>query len=315
MIDKATNDNGSSPFGLMFHHFIDGDKHPSAQGAISSEEFEKIIDRFVNDSRVLRAEEWAYKAEKNKLRNGEVCVTLDDGLRCQVDVALPVLRRKKLTAFWFVQSGVLVGDYGVLEIFRRFRNEFFPSVTNFYQSFFLQAFGLEYEKEIRSIRNIIPDDFLKIFKFYSEEDRIFRYVRDEVLKAHRYEEVMMGLIRSMGVDVETLAENLYLDNACIKELEGEGHIFGLHSHNHPTCLEDLLKNNQWHEYEKNYEILSGILIAPPFTMAHPCNSYNSDTLKILSNLGIRIGFCSNMNKKSYSNLEFPREDSANLKYI
>ena len=127
MIGSAADNKSSAPFGLMFHHFIGGDKYPSAQGAISSEEFEKIIDRYLSESRILCAEEWAYKAENNKLRNGEVCVTLDDGLQCQVDVALPVLESKGLTAFWFVQSGILVGDFGVLEVFRRFRNEYFSS--------------------------------------------------------------------------------------------------------------------------------------------------------------------------------------------
>ena len=124
----------------MFHHFVNRDKHLATQGAISLDAFEKIIDRFIDNFNVLRAEEWVYKAENNKLTEGEVCVTFDDGLRCQADIALPVLKRKGLTAFWFVQSGILVGDVGVLEVFRRFRNEYFPSVVDFYRSFFSVAF-------------------------------------------------------------------------------------------------------------------------------------------------------------------------------
>ena len=311
-MDKATNNSGSGSFGLMFHHFVGGDKHPSAQGAISLEDFEKIIDRFISDFKVLRAEEWAYKAESNKLKKGEVCVTFDDGLMCQVDVALPVLKSRGLTAFWFVQSGVLVGDVGVLEVFRRFRYEYFTSVEDFYLSFFSLVFGLESEKIIHQIAKNIPNEYLRGFKFYSEGDRVFRYVRDEILGPQQYIDAMESLIHSMKTNVEKLSQNLFLDKASVKELDSEGHIFGLHSHSHPTCLAGLPEKDQRYEYEKNYEILSEILRIPPFTMAHPCNSYNTDTLNILSSLGIRIGFCSNMHKKSYSNLEFPREDSANL---
>ncbi len=312
MANKGNSNSSLRSYGLMFHHFVGRDKHLAAQGAISLDAFEKIIDRFIDNFNVLRAEEWVYKAENNKLTEGEVCVTFDDGLRCQADVALPVLKRKGLTAFWFVQSGVLVGDVGVLEVFRRFRNEYFPSVVDFYRSFFSVAFGPDSEKVIRQIKKKIPGEFLKDFEFYSEEDRVFRYVRDQVLEPQQYVDIMTSLIHSMKSDVKQLSQNLFVDKVLIKMLENEGHIFGLHSHSHPTCLAELPEKNQRMEYEKNYDILSEILMIPPFTMAHPCNSYNDETLKILRGLGIRIGFRSNMSKKNYSSLEFPREDSANL---
>ena len=54
-------------------------------------------------------------------------------------------------------------------------------------------------------------------------------------------------------------------------------------------------------------------------MSHPCNSYNEITLKILSNIGIKIGFRSNMGSKDlikeYKNLQLPREDAANILHL
>ena len=44
-------------------------------------------------------------------------------------------------------------------------------------------------------------------------------------------------------------------------------------------------------------------------MSHPSNSYNLDTLKILKNLGITMGFCADM-IPTRSNLEIPRQDSS-----
>ena len=48
-------------------------------------------------------------------------------------------------------------------------------------------------------------------------------------------------------------------------------------------------------------------------MSHPCGNYNPETLKILSDLKIKIGFRSNVNIPNIkSNLEIPRVDHANL---
>ena len=48
-------------------------------------------------------------------------------------------------------------------------------------------------------------------------------------------------------------------------------------------------------------------------MSHPCGDYNQDTLNILSNLNIEIGFRSNMSVKDIiSPLEIPREDHSNV---
>ncbi len=300
------------PFGAMFHYFHGGDKHPSAQGTISSVQFEQILDRLTSAIKVLRAEEWAYKAENGRLDPGDVCLTFDDALRSQFDIALPVLRQRGLTAFWFVQSGVLTGDAGLLEVFRRFRNEHFPSIQDFYQAFYSRALASVPDATAKRISAAIPDDYLQEFTFYSVEDRRFRFVRDRVLQPEDYAAIMNDLMQSMHVSSQALSGDLTLDKTCLQKLENEGHIIGLHSHSHPTCLAGLPKEKQRAEYVTNYEILREILAEPPRTMAHPCNSYSTDTLEILRSLGIRIGFRSNTTMPDYSSLELPRKDSADL---
>ena len=48
-------------------------------------------------------------------------------------------------------------------------------------------------------------------------------------------------------------------------------------------------------------------------MSHPCGSYNEDTIKVLSNLKIKIGFRANMNVKDVlGKYEIPREDHSNI---
>ena len=297
----------STAYGLMFHYFHDGERHPVAQGTVSAPEFEESLDRFASGGKLLGAGEWAFKADRNELREGEACLTFDDGLRCQADVALPALKERGLTAFWFPQSNILTGDVGLLEVFRRFRSECFGSLSEFYEAFFSLALGPSVGVDAG-----MPDDYLEEFAFYSFEDRVFRYVRDRVLGSEKYADVMRDLMRTRDTSVETLSDRLFLTQECIRELERGGHVIGLHSHSHPSLLGELSEDRQRLEYETNYEVLSGILVAPPVSVAHPQNSYSAFTLTILRGLGIRLGFRSNMTLPRHSNLEFPRKDISDL---
>src|SRR6266550_8962669 len=93
---------GMRPHGIMFHHFWDErGKHPRGQGAISGDELRAMI-QFLGRDRILPAREWMEKAAAGTLREGDLCLTFDDNLRCQWDVARPVLRELGTTAFWFV---------------------------------------------------------------------------------------------------------------------------------------------------------------------------------------------------------------------
>lgn len=297
--------------GLMFHYFHDGLKYKPSQGSISKTQFKNILNK-VGIENIFPANEWARRAEEGLLEKGDICLTFDDGLRCQYDIALPVLRKQKLTAFWFVNSSILVGEIGVLEVYRRFRNEYFPSMNAFYNSFFSTALKSPYGKAVDKGLNTFPANYLSEFKFYTEEDRKFRYIRDKVLGPEGYESIINNLIQFKGLKIEEIAKGLWLEKDHLFTLKKEEHIIGIHSHSHPTSMADLSYEDQKIEYKKNFEILSNILKEKPFTMAHPCNSYSDETLEILSSIGIRLGFCSNMIKTDYSLLELPRKDSASL---
>ena len=73
------------------------------------------------------------------------------------------------------------------------------------------------------------------------------------------------------------------------------------------------KAEQEQEYRHNLDHLSKVTGVRPHSMSHPCNSYSSQTLELLYEMDIKIGFRSNMAQDSaHGLLEFPREDHANL---
>ena len=87
----------------MFHHFHDDGIHSKSQGSISKDAFYKLI-KFIGKKNILDADIFFEKFKENKLKKNEVCLTFDDGIKCQVDVVLPVLEDLKIKSFFFPYS-------------------------------------------------------------------------------------------------------------------------------------------------------------------------------------------------------------------
>jgi len=299
------------PHGIMFHHFHSA-QHPAGQDSISADQLARIIAR-IGRARILPARQWMRCALTATLRPTDVCLTFDDNLQCQYEVALPVLESFGLTAFWFVPTSVCQGKIERLEVYRYFRSTRFERVEDFYHAFFEAVEATEHAELVRSsLARFEPREYLKPFPFYSDADREFRFVRDEVLGPQRYVEVMDGMLARSGVDLLDVARRLWMNDPQLQHLHSMGHVVGLQSHTHPTRIERLSIDDQRKEYRENFEHLRGVLGEPPEAMSHPCNSYTRDTLSVLRELGISLGFRANMEGGGGSELEYPREDHANL---
>jgi peptidoglycan/xylan/chitin deacetylase (PgdA/CDA1 family) len=299
------------PHGIMFHHFHGG-RHPVGQGSISAQDFTSLIE-FLGPERFLSAQDWMALSIEGTLEPGHLCLTFDDGLLCQYDIAKSVMARFGLNGFWFVYSSAIQGGMERLEIYRYFRNTCFDNIDRFYDLFFATVKKDCPEKYEDGLDEFDSDLYLIDHKFYTLNDKIFRYFRDIVLKESKYHKVMEKIIQSFDMKWTDLGKDLWLTADHLKELDSQGHCIGLHSFSHPTRMEDLSADGQMSEYSMNYDHLSGILGKPPSAMSHPCNSYSQETLAILHAMGIHLGFRANMNPdKPVSMLEWPREDHANV---
>jgi peptidoglycan/xylan/chitin deacetylase (PgdA/CDA1 family) len=295
----------------MFHHFHN-ERHIKGQGSISAETFDDML-HFVGIDNILPAEEWYRRAVTGELKDTDLCITFDDNLLCQYDVAYPVLKHYGLTAFWFIYTSPLQGELERIEVYRHFRFSLFKDIGDFYKAFHEAVQQSIYHQQVeKTLKGFNPSHYSIEFPFYTEEDRIFRYVRDQVLGPQPYNKIMDQMIEEHNLDIEQLRGQLWMNEAHLKKLDQEGHLIGLHSHTHPTNIGDLPQKEQKYEYEKNAEILTNLLGKKPLTMSHPCNSYNPETLQLLKQLGIKLGFRANMFGSYHSPYEFPREDHANI---
>lgn len=296
----------------MFHHFRNL-LHPAGQGAISADEFEDII-KFVGKDRILSPQEWLDKSLNNKLNSGDLCLTFDDNLRCQFDVAYPVLKAHGLQAFWFINTFPFEGKIDNLEMFRHFRTTQYKKIEDFYEDFFEAVNKCMTGEEVQTaLKSFDSENYLKDFAFYTPEDKKFRFTRDKVLGPQNYNKVMDYMIDHSDYDRATEAKNLWMKAENIQELESQGHMIGLHSHSHPTQFASLSAREQKEEVKTNLTFLTDILGKKPRCMSHPCNSYNQDSLNILKEHEVVLGFRSNMvDVENELNLEYPREDHVNV---
>ena len=314
------NKNNNFYHGIMFHHFHDNGIHTKGQGSIDKDDFYKMIN-FIGRNNILDAEVFYEKLKNNKLKNNEVCLTFDDAVRCQIDIALPILEELKIKSFFFVYTSMFKDKPDNLEFFRYFRINFFKSIDEFYENFYKVL-----DKDLKSFfeknSHVIKDKKTK-FPFYSVSDIKFRLVRDFFLTQNQYEDIMFLLFREKQFNHNDFSKKLFFQKNDLQTLDNLGHLIGLHSHNHPTLLEKLSYDEQKSEYETCISITSDILDKPKNEikcMSHPCGSYNSDTLEILNELGIELGFKQimtiekekGMKKINNSFLEIARQDHADI---
>lgn len=309
--------------GIMFHHFHDDGIHTKGQGSISQDDLYKLI-KFIGRSNILDADVFFEKFKEKKLKKREVCLTFDDGIKCQIDVALPVLEDFKIKSFFFVYTSLFRGGGGQpdnLEIFRYFRMNYFNNVNDFYINFY-NLLNNDLSNFFKNNEEKIKNNKIK-FPHYSVEDIKFRLVRDIFLKKSDYENIMFLMINEKKFKYKKFYSKLFFSDEDLRNLNKLGHTIGLHSHSHPTLMEKLDYSDQEKEYKKCVSIISKILGKSGDTikyMSHPCGSYNEDTLQILKKLGIELGFKDimtiekekGMNKINNSFLEIARQDHADI---
>ncbi len=303
----------SYPYGIMFHHFHDKDKHQKSQGSISASQFEKIICSFSHQN-IITPEDWVFNLTNGTLEKNKVCITFDDNLKSQYDVAIKILNKYKLKAFFFVNTAIYEGKYDRLEIYRHFRENYFENLSEFYEKFFERLRLIKLKCDIDAIsKNIDFSQYKADYIFYTDDDRKFRYFRDEVLGEEKYFHLMDTWLADNKVCQKSLVSKLWLSIEEIAKLNSEGHIIGLHTHTHPTNLATLNYERQKEEFYKNHEILTEIISSPIKAVSYPSGSYNDDTLSITRLLDIKVGFVDNINKgKKNSQLEIPRENHTNV---
>lgn len=300
----------------MFHRFHKDGKKPQGKGSVSQKNFEKII-KLIGIKNILSPTEWLYKLKSKKLKKKDVCLTFDDGLRSQFKYALPVLKKYKIKAFWFVFSSVYEKKIDENELFNQLIFKKFDN-SRIFQEKFLKT--IQFNKKIFNSKKFLKylKQNKKLYPILSNDDIRYRFIRNVHLKRNDLINQMSKFLNIKKKDYKK-ALSIWMSKKQVKELSKLGHNIGLHSHTHDLDFKRLSKKKQTLEYKKNFNEIFKITKIKPNAMSHPLNSYDNKTLKILKKLNIVCGFRSNListGKINKSNLEIARNDPAYIfKYL
>ena len=158
---------------VMFHHFHNA-QHPPSQGSLSSSDFIQMIDWLNKHYSILGASQYKEKFENGTLKNTDICMSFDDALKCQYDIAVPVMERLGIEAFFFVYSSAFGHNPDPLEIYRYFRTACYADIDNFYERFFYSVEQIDAEEFSRHHAKYLELNYLAAFPFYTENDKWFR---------------------------------------------------------------------------------------------------------------------------------------------
>lgn len=288
------------PRGVMLHHFHRPGQTPVAD-SLAAEQLHQLLDRL--DARLHDAGEFAHRHAAGTLPDDAMCLTFDDTLASQYEIAAPVLAERGLRAFFFCQTAPLAGDVPSQTLHRRFRQECFSAPREFYQAFF-DACPMDVREQLADTS---VAEYLQDHTFCTDDDRRFRIARDRLLGPEGYEQLMDRLISLAGQSRESLSRDVWMSREHVAELHAAGHVIGLHSHTHPSRIGTMSEAQQRQEYARNVEVLRHITGDAPTAVSHPCNGYTPVTLKVLSEMGVTLGFRNNTLVKRGGPLEMPRE--------
>ena len=299
----------------MFHRFHEHASDHPLQGSLSSADFEKIL-LFVGVDNILAPDKWLSRLQAGTLGPLDLCLTFDDGLRSQIDFAEPILAKYGLRAFWFVYSSVFEGGVVKSEVYSH------AAALMGGMAVLAKTMLKQCPADLRSRLNTpefsrYQNRMLRLSPFYTLQDCQFRFLRNSAEHQGVFEQMMNYVMAAHSLNPKEISKQLWMDQEHLKYLINAGHWVGLHSYNHPYAMDALSYSEQEAEYQRNYDHLASLTGLKPRSVSHPLNSYNSDTLQILTSLGIECGFCANMTDTSGINhnpsrLLMAREDSTTL---
>ena len=276
---------------IMFHHFHDENGFIPQQGSISGEDFCGILDRLEASYEILDPDDFIEESLKGTLRDDQIALTFDDGLKCQYAIARPVLRRRGLKAFFFIYTAIFDEAFRLelnMEVLRDFRHRCFANIEEFYDAFFHCQEVTKYLA--RAGESVEESGFLADRKYLSFNDRVYRYLRDNILSSDQFKSAHEDLMNTSNYNIADAGRNLFLSEDDSRELISDGHEIGLHSHNHPTAINSLPIAAQKEQYRDNYKRIWSILGIKPRSVSYPNGQSNPALKEFFAKSGIEVGF-------------------------
>lgn len=287
--------------GVEFHYFCDDQNHPPCQGALTAADFSELVAYLRRNYTLLNAQDFYDAVASGEGKPGQICLTFDDGVRSQWDVAVPCMEKMGLTGMFFVYTSHFENDPSMLEVYHDFRFRKYAVVDDFYTDFF-SVLKLDPETGrpdvLRKMADFRYESYLAHCPWHSYTDKLFRYTRDQLLTQTQYRRLMRILMEQKEYSWQEACRQLWISGQELKQLETGGHMVGLHSHTHPTNICALNEQAHAQEYIRNARCLEQILGHKIHIAAYPCGGHSDYARAVLAQLGVRLAFTAEMTQRT-----------------
>lgn len=290
---------------VYMFHYVNGDQFNYYH--FDKDDFERVIINLLNNGKKIVSFTEFKKIIKSNHSDIDNCVllTFDDGTRDHYDIVYPILKKYNISGLFFICSNIL--EHKILDI-----NLIHQIIAN---AQFEDLFS-DFEKLLVE-NNITNDnyDMLISTKYDDKKMLYFKQMLQFILPDNIKNEILYKLANIY--DVSLNFEDYYMNIEQIKEMKENGMEFGFHTSTHKR-LEKLSYDEQFKEIILNMKLLDKEnIIDDDSAFSYPFGSYDSNTLNILKENGIKYAFCINEKKFTFKDnlLTIPRYDCNVLKEV
>ncbi len=277
---------------IVNYHYLGDEAEYSNPGIhpISPERFEKqivLLEKectFLSETDLLKA----IKGEKKMPKLG-CLITFDDGLRCQFDLARPILKRLGVPAVFFASS-LPLSEHRPLFIHKLHWSRAHRDPRLFgsnLKKYYAEAAGKAFRDEdfpftIEQWKRHYPyDDNFEMarVKFLLGRNSMPRPIQTAIIDS---------LFKELVPDEAAFTEMFYMNATMLKTLAAEGHGIGLHGHAHLSLPELDLKNAAA-EVTTSFENLNNILPGSIHGISYPYGDVVETVISQAKKLGLSYG--------------------------
>ncbi len=266
---------------IMYHYVRPGSEVYPNLNSLDVEIFKRQLDYFEKEYGFLSKDEYQNAVRKGRNPKG-VVLTFDDGFKDHFEYVLPELRKRGLWGIFYIPTGIyqdnellgvhrvhyLKGKYGSRAILKEAVKYLDDSMLDYNTID-------EFDKEIYATEN------------YKEDEKKLRRLLNYYV-SYKYRDIILNKLMEKFFDEAKLFSEVYLSIREIQELVSAGNIVGAHTVSHKV-LSRLSYQEQFNEIKNSFDFIEGIVQQDYKSFCYPygyVSSYNSDTLKILSELNI-----------------------------
>jgi len=308
---------------VMYHYIRDlkNSRYPNIKG-MDIKNFKKQIKFFKENYNFIKIEdliEYYEKPDKKMLPEKAILLTFDDGYKDHYTYVLPILLENNIQGSFYIPTKCFQ-DKKVLDVNKI---HFILESCIDEEERILKEIEEYLEKNKDSRISLSYNDYFKEYAVDSRFDKkevIFIKRMLQVVLPEDYREKLVDIlfkkyVCTIGdkiISERAFWEELYLTPEQIRMMEKLGMHIGFHSHNH-VWLNSLSKEEQEFQIKSSINYFKEIGIkTEKMTISYPYGGYNNETIELMKEYKIPLGFTTEVRKVNLENdsfLELPRMDT------